>query len=175
VIYYVYHAQIHHHHHHHHHPSRYRPFTACSGSVTCELYESTWTFGRTPWTVDQTDSRPLPTRATQHRKTRTHIHAPTVIRTRDPSAWAAEDSTCLTPSGRWDRRMGKLIYDILLSGLSVCLSVCPGGKETGGKTEVFWGNTCLGAPLLYFPIKLLFVYLASYSRAIPSISLSSLM
>jgi len=42
-------------------------------------------------------------RITQHWKTRTHIHASSVIRTHDPSVRAAEDSTCLTPLGHWDR------------------------------------------------------------------------
>jgi hypothetical protein len=30
-------------------------------NLTSELYESMWTFGRTPWTGDQPDARPLPT------------------------------------------------------------------------------------------------------------------
>jgi hypothetical protein len=34
-------------------------------------------------------------RTTQHRKTRTHIHAPSGIGTRDPSVRAVEDNTCL--------------------------------------------------------------------------------
>jgi hypothetical protein len=29
--------------------------------LTSEIYESIWTFGRTPWTGDQPDARPLPT------------------------------------------------------------------------------------------------------------------
>jgi hypothetical protein len=45
-----------------------------------------------------------PHRTTQHRKTRTHIHAPNGIRTRDPSVRAVEDSTCLRPRGRWNRQ-----------------------------------------------------------------------
>jgi hypothetical protein len=36
-------------------------------------------------------------------KTRTHIHAPSRIRTCDPSVRAAEDSTCLRMRGHWDR------------------------------------------------------------------------
>jgi len=36
-------------------------------------------------------------RTTQHRKTRTHIHASSGSRTHDPSIRAAEDSTCLRP------------------------------------------------------------------------------
>jgi len=47
---------------------------------------SLWTFGRTPGTGDQPDTRRLPThRTTQHRKMRTLIHASREIRTRDPS------------------------------------------------------------------------------------------
>jgi len=41
-------------------------------------------------------------RATQHRETRTHIHASCGIRTHDPSVRAAADSTCLRPRGLWD-------------------------------------------------------------------------
>jgi len=42
-------------------------------------------------------------RTTQHRKTRTHIHAPSGIRIREPSVRTVEDSTCLRPRGHWDR------------------------------------------------------------------------
>jgi hypothetical protein len=35
---------------------------------------------------------------TQHRKTRTHIHAPSRIRTRNPNVRAVEDSMCLRPA-----------------------------------------------------------------------------
>jgi energy-coupling factor transporter transmembrane protein EcfT len=52
------------------------------------------TVGRTPWTGHRPDARPLPT----HRKTRTHIHASSGIRTHDPSVLAVEDSTCLNRS-----------------------------------------------------------------------------
>jgi hypothetical protein len=44
-------------------------------------------------------------RTTQHRKTWTHIHASSRIRTHDPSVRAAEDSTCLRPLGHWDQRV----------------------------------------------------------------------
>jgi hypothetical protein len=57
---------------HHHLPSRFRP-TACSGS---EVYESTWTFGRTPWTGDQPDARPLPTQDNTIQKKRGHTSMP---------------------------------------------------------------------------------------------------
>jgi len=42
-------------------------------------------------------------RTTEHSKTRTHIHASTGIRTRDPSVRAVECSTCLRLRGHWDR------------------------------------------------------------------------
>jgi hypothetical protein len=62
-----------------------------------------WRVGRTPRTGDRPDARPLPThRTTQHRKTRTLIHALSGIRTQDSSVRAAEDSTCLRPLGHWD-------------------------------------------------------------------------
>jgi hypothetical protein len=45
-----------------------------------------WIFGRTSCTGDRSDARPLSThRTTQYRKTRTHIHASSEIRTRDSS------------------------------------------------------------------------------------------
>jgi len=47
-------------------------------------------------------------RITQHRETQTHIHAPSKIRTCDPTFRAAEDSTCLRPRGYWDRPSEKL-------------------------------------------------------------------
>jgi hypothetical protein len=69
-----------------------------------EIYESIWTVGRTPWTGDQPGARPLTMhRTTQHRKTRTHIHASSGFRNHDPSVWAAEDSPCLRPLGHWDQ------------------------------------------------------------------------
>jgi len=40
---------------------------------------------------------------TQHRKTRTHIHASSGIRTPDPSVRALEDSTCLRLRCHWGR------------------------------------------------------------------------
>jgi len=42
-------------------------------------------------------------RTTQHRKTRTLIHASSGIQTHDPSVRAAEDSTRLRSLGHWDR------------------------------------------------------------------------
>jgi len=69
---------------------------ACSGSefIFWNLW-TYWTLGRTPWTGGQPDARPVPThRTTQHRKTRTHIHAWSGIGTYDPNVRATEDSTC---------------------------------------------------------------------------------
>jgi len=60
-----------------------------------------WAFGRAPWTGDQTDLR----RTTQHRETRTQIHAPSGVRTRDPSVRATEDSTRLRPRGHGHRQI----------------------------------------------------------------------
>jgi len=44
-------------------------------------------------------------RTAQQRKTRTHIHASSGIRTHDPSVRAVEDRTCLRPRGHWDRHI----------------------------------------------------------------------
>jgi len=63
-----------------------------------------WTIGRTPWTGDRPDARPLPAhRVTQHTKTRTRIHASSGIRTHDPSVRLAEDRTCRRPLVHWDQ------------------------------------------------------------------------
>jgi len=40
---------------------------------------------------------------TEHRKTRTHIHTSSGIRTHDPIVQAVEDRTCLRPSSHWNR------------------------------------------------------------------------
>jgi hypothetical protein len=47
-----------------------------------------------------------PHRTTQQRKTRTHIHAPSGIRARDPSVRMVEDSMCLRLRGHWYRQHG---------------------------------------------------------------------
>jgi hypothetical protein len=78
---------------------------ACSGSefIFWNLWIY-WTVGRTPWTGDQPDARPVPIqRITQHRKTPTRIPASSGIRTHDPSVRAAEDSAWLGPLGQWNR------------------------------------------------------------------------
>jgi hypothetical protein len=51
--------------------------------------------GRTPWMSDQPVARPLPTQdnTTQHRNTRTNIHALSGIRTHDPSNQPAKTHT----------------------------------------------------------------------------------
>jgi hypothetical protein len=46
----------------------------------------------------------------QHRKTRTHIHTSSEIRTHDPSVRAVEDCTCLRPRGHWDGQAYIYIY-----------------------------------------------------------------
>jgi hypothetical protein len=54
-------------------------------------------------------------RKTQHRKTRTHIHASSGIRTHDPNFRAVEDSTSLRPRGQWDRRPLRMCLKIVLN------------------------------------------------------------
>jgi hypothetical protein len=51
-------------------------------------------------------------RTTQHRKTRTNIHASSGYRTHDLSGRAAEDSTCLRPHSHWDRLIHNLFHII---------------------------------------------------------------
>jgi hypothetical protein len=71
-------------------------YLAVSRGFYLWIYE---TIGRTPWTGDRPDTRPLPTyRTTQHRETQTHIHAPSRIRTCNLNIRATEDSTCLDRS-----------------------------------------------------------------------------
>jgi hypothetical protein len=50
-------------------------------------------------------ARPLPTHRTTQTKTNTDIHAPSEIRTHDPSIRASEDNSCLKPHGQCDRRI----------------------------------------------------------------------
>jgi hypothetical protein len=62
------------------------------------------TFGRAPWLVDRSNTRPLLTHGTtQHRNTQTHIHAPSRFRTCDLNAQAVIDSTCLRQLGCCDQ------------------------------------------------------------------------
>jgi hypothetical protein len=56
-------------------------------------------------------------RTTQHRKTRTHIHASGWIRTHDPSVRAVEDSTCLRPLGHWDRLLIQIYFKIVYGAI----------------------------------------------------------
>jgi hypothetical protein len=63
-------------------------------------------FGRTPWAVDL----PITTRhvqrrdsTTQHRESRTYIHASCGIRTPYPILRVVQNHTRLTPRGHWDR------------------------------------------------------------------------
>jgi hypothetical protein len=70
-----------------------------------ETYESIRTFGRTSWTGDRPDARPLPLQDnTTQKNADTHpcLEWDCVIRTHDPSVRAAENSTCLRLRGHWD-------------------------------------------------------------------------
>jgi hypothetical protein len=66
-----------------------------------------YTVGKTPWTGDQPVARPLLTEQHKHRINahNTDIHTLSGIRTHDPSVRASEDSSCLRPRGRCDRRV----------------------------------------------------------------------
>jgi t-SNARE complex subunit (syntaxin) len=50
----------------------------------------------------------------QHRKTQTHIHVSSGIRTHDPSVRSVEDSTCLRPRGHWDRHFIIIIIVVVV-------------------------------------------------------------
>jgi len=56
-------------------------------------------------------------RTSQHRKTRTHVHASSGIRTNDPNFRAVEDRTCLRRCGHWDWHISESIYDNFSSEL----------------------------------------------------------
>jgi hypothetical protein len=88
---------------------------ACSGSEFGHLV------GFLGWGISPTQGVYLH-RTTQHRKTRTHIHAPSGIRTRDPSVRAVEVSTCLRPPGHWDRLACIFSVTILLSSKHYCIT-----------------------------------------------------
>jgi hypothetical protein len=76
------------------------------GSGSSEIHECVWTLSRTFGQGFGPTSRPLLThRTTQHKKTRTRIHASSGIRIHDPCVRAVEDSTCLRQRGHWDRLM----------------------------------------------------------------------
>jgi hypothetical protein len=73
-------------HHHHHHlllllllPSWFRPMTCSVQKFNFQTYESIRTVGRTPWTGDQPDSRPLPTQDNTMQKKRGHTSMPRTI------------------------------------------------------------------------------------------------
>jgi len=90
---------IHHHHHHHRRRRRRRRRLQGLGLMACSDSEfnfsefmNLWIFDRIPQTGDQPDARPLPTQDKRHRKTRTHIHASSGIRTRDPNVRAVRTS-----------------------------------------------------------------------------------
>jgi hypothetical protein len=50
---------------------------------------------------------------TQHRKTRTHVHASSGIRTHDPSVRAVEDTMCLRLRGHGDGHVKRLLTYLL--------------------------------------------------------------
>jgi hypothetical protein len=75
-------------------------------------------------------------RTTQHRKTQTHIHASSGIRTHDPSVRAVEVCTCLRPCGHWDR-----LNIIIKVKLSLCLT-----KHHAMKT--YWGSGYIAPRIL---------------------------
>jgi hypothetical protein len=120
----------------HHHLSRIRPLGLFPfRTYFSENYESIWKIGRTPWTGDEPNARPIPTqRTTQHRKTLTHIRASSGIRTHDPCVRTAENSTCLRPLGHWDRPKHTLVMEVkelpgvaflkLLLPIRICRKTC---------------------------------------------------
>jgi hypothetical protein len=77
-------------------------------------------------------------RTTQHRKTQTHIHAPSRIQTCDLNVRAAEDSTCLRPLGHWDRHVTlHILNKISFSAQLIILNY----SYSGSKTERMWRHT----------------------------------
>jgi hypothetical protein len=63
-----------------------------------------YTVGRTPWTGDQPDARPIPIQHnTNTEQTHTYIHVLSGIRTHEPSVRAGEDILCLRPHGHCGR------------------------------------------------------------------------
>jgi hypothetical protein len=77
---------------------------SCSEFISRNLWIY-WTVGRTPWTGDQPDARPLPTRkTTQHRKTRTYIQATTPPFTFFKSGWSIVKSASLAKGGTPKKR-----------------------------------------------------------------------
>jgi hypothetical protein len=71
-------------------------------------------------------------RTAQHRKTRTHIHASSGIRARDPSVPTVEDSTCLRQRGHWVRPWNPLLF---LKGRKI-LSFCSKVRLVGKPREL---------------------------------------
>jgi hypothetical protein len=83
-------------------------------------------------------------RTTQHRKTRTYIHASSGIRSHDPSVRAAEDSTCLRARGHWDRL--KMYFRTIIL---ICVQLGSSATNLQNSTMlllvevVFWDTTSL--------------------------------
>jgi hypothetical protein len=61
------------------------------------------TVGRTPWTGNQPDARPLPTQDNTNTECRQDIHVLSGIRAQDPSVPAGEDISYLRPRGHCNR------------------------------------------------------------------------
>jgi hypothetical protein len=88
------------------------------------------TYGRTPWTADQPDTRPIPPQDNTTQKNGRHIQASSGIRTHAPSVRAAEDNTCLRPRGHWDRHKDILVEWSHSSTYSVTLAIDGGEWST---------------------------------------------
>jgi hypothetical protein len=68
-----------HHHHHHHHLQGIGQRPVPVQKFNFWTYESIWTFGRTPWTGDQPNARPLPTQDNTTQKKRGHTSMPRAV------------------------------------------------------------------------------------------------
>jgi hypothetical protein len=69
------------------------------------------TIGRTPWTADQPDARPLPTQASTSQKDKTNIHTISGIRTHDLSDQAIKDyAQTSRPLGPAFLKMAHVLY-----------------------------------------------------------------
>jgi len=81
-------------------------------NLTSELYETLWTFGRTPWTGDQPDARPLPKQDSTTQKERGHTSTPRAVF--EPAIPVFEQSKTVRASDR--AAVGTRIYS--------CVCVC---------------------------------------------------
>jgi hypothetical protein len=88
--------------HHHQHQLKGRPLWP----LPVQKLTSENIFGHLVGLLGQVigpSQRQYPHRRAQYRKTWTHIHASSGIRTHDPSVRAVADSTCIRSRGHWDR------------------------------------------------------------------------